>query len=86
MTKITIETTSEVVRYGRNENDISQQMDIDNIHGESIYANHILNWLGERIGNLNPRDASIEYGLDNRTIEPMTDKQIVEYTDSCIDG
>jgi len=84
MTKITIETTSEVVRYGKNKDDISQQMEIDNIHGKSIYANHILNWIGERVGNLNPRDAAIEYGLNNQIIEPMTDEQIVEYTDSCI--
>ena len=43
MTKITIETTSQVVRYGQNKDDISQQMEIDNSHGKSIYANHILN-------------------------------------------
>jgi hypothetical protein len=86
MTKITIETTSQVVRYGQNKDDISQQMEIDNSHGKSIYANHILKWVGERIGKLGHRDASIEYDIDTQTIEDMTDEEIIEWTDRCIDG
>ena len=82
-TQITIQSTSEILRYGRDEQDIHHQMELDQAHGEPTYAKHLINWVSDRLGNINPREATVTYGT-NPTIEIMTDEQIDEFRQDCI--
>ena len=83
-TTITIETTSEALRYGRDEEDINLQMKLDQDHGRPTYAKHIINWVSSRLWNINPRDVSITYG-DKLQIDLMTDEEIEEFREACLD-
>jgi hypothetical protein len=82
-TTITIDTTSEILRYGRDEEDILLQMKLDHHHSRSTYAKHIVNWVSDRLGNINPREVNLIYG-DTPTIELMTDDQIDEFREGCL--
>ena len=82
-TTITIESRSEILRYGRDEQDIHHQMKLDQAHGEPTYAKHIINWVSDRLGNINPREVTVTYG-DNPTIELMTNEQIEEFREDCL--
>ena len=82
-TSITIESRSEILRYGRDEQDIHHQMELDQTHGEPIYAKHLISWVSDRLGNINPREVTVTYG-DTPTIELMTDDQIVEFREDCL--
>ena len=82
-TQITIQSTSEILRYGRNEQDIHHQMKMDQAHGEPTYAAHLISWISSRLGNINPREATVTY-VDNPTIEIMTDEQIGEFREGCL--
>ena len=83
-TTITIETTSEALRYGRDEQDIFLQMQLDQDHGRSTYSKHIIDWVSSRLWNINPRDVSITYG-DKLQIDLMTDEEIEEFREACLD-
>ena len=83
VTRITIDSRSEMVRYGRNEHDIELQMELDKEHGKPTYAKHLLKWVGDRIGFINPTEVEVSYG-DSHIIEPMTDEDIDEFTDRCL--
>ncbi|MDE0813004.1 MAG: hypothetical protein OSB46_03255 [Alphaproteobacteria bacterium] len=83
-TTITIETTSEALRYGRDEQDIFLQMQLDQDHGRSTYAKHIIDWGSARLYNIDPKDVSITYG-DKLQIDLMTDDQIDEFREACLD-
>ena len=83
VTRITIDSRSEMVRYGRNEHDIELQMELDQEHGKPTYAKHLLKWVGDRIGFINPTEVEVSYG-DSHIIEPMTDEDIDEFTDRCL--
>ena len=82
-TSITIESRSEILRYGRDEQDIYLQMELDLAHGRPTYAKHLIRWVSDRLGNINPREATVTYG-ENHTIEIMTDEQIDEFREECI--
>jgi len=82
-TQITILSTSEILRYGRDEQDIHHQMKMDQAHGEPTYAKHLISWISDRLGNINPREATVTYG-DNLTIEIMTDEQIDQFRQDCL--
>ena len=82
-TKITIESRSEILRYGRDEQDVHHQMELDQAHGEPTYAKHLISWISDRLGNINPREVTVTYGT-NPTIEIMTDEQIDEFREGCL--
>jgi len=82
-TQITIESRSEILRYGRDEQDIHHQMELDQAHGEPTYAKHLIDWISDRLGNINPREVTVTYGT-NPTIEIMTDEQIDEFRQDCL--
>jgi len=82
-TQITIESRSEILRYGRDEQDIHHQMELDQTHGEPTYAKHIIDWVSDRLGNIDPRETTVTYG-DNLTIEMMTDEQIDQFRQDCL--
>jgi hypothetical protein len=83
-TTITIETTSEALRYGRDEDDVQHQMKLDQDHGRSTYSKHIIDWVSSRLWNINPRDVTVTYG-DDTSIELMTNKEIEEFREACLD-
>jgi len=60
-TEITIRTRYEEVRFGRNENDILLQKEVDNRYGRDTYSKHILNWVSKRLPDVDPRQCDIEY-------------------------
>jgi len=82
-TKITIDSTSEVLRYGRDEHDIHLQMELDQAHGKSTYAKHLISWVNDRLSEINPREVNVTYG-DTSTIEIMTDEQIDQFREDCL--
>jgi hypothetical protein len=49
VTTVTIESRSEVLRYGRNNHDMELQMQLDQEHGKSTYAKHLIKWTRERM-------------------------------------
>ena len=83
VTRVTIDSRSQVMRYGRNENDIKLQMELDQAHGKSTYAKHILKWVGDRISTIDPRETTVTYGTST-TIELMTDEQIDDFREGCL--
>jgi hypothetical protein len=82
-TRISIETRSEVLRYGRNEHDIELQLQLDQEHGRPTFAKHILGWVRDKIGSLDPTKIDVDYGTSHK-IEEMTDEQIEEFAQSCL--
>ena len=82
-TSITIDSTSEVLRYGRDEHDIHHQMELDQAHGKSTYAKHLINWVSSRLSEIDPREVNVTYG-DTFTIEIMTDEQIDQFREDCL--
>ena len=82
-TKITIDSTSEILRYGRDEHDIQHQMQLDQAHGRPTYAKHLIKWIGDRLWNIDPREVTVAYG-DDHTIKLMTDEEIDEFRERCL--
>jgi hypothetical protein len=83
VTTVTIESRSEVLRYGRDEHDIKLQMELDQEHGKPTYAKHLMEWTRDRMHTIDPREVDVSYG-DNSTIELMTDEQINEFCERCL--
>ena len=75
VTRVTIESRSEMVRYGRDEHDIKLQMELDQEHGKPTYAKHLMGWTRDRMHSIDPREVTVTYG-DDPTIESMTKEQI----------
>ena len=75
ITRVTIEFRSEMVRYGRDEHDIKLQMELDQEHGKPTYAKHILNWVGDRMGSVDPKEVDVSYGKSH-SIKPINNKDI----------
>ena len=71
------------MRYGRNENDIKLQMELDQAHGKPTYAKHLIQWVSDRISTIDPREATITYG-NSTTIELMTEEQIDDFREGCL--
>ena len=82
-TRVTIESKSEVLRYGKDEEDIQLQMLLDLEQGTSTYSNHLIKWVNERLWDIDPREVDVTYG-DNITVEPMTKEQIEEFKEDCL--
>jgi hypothetical protein len=83
VTRVTIDSRSQVMRYGRNENDIKLQMELDQAHGNPTYAKHLIQWVSDRISSIDPREATITYG-SSTTIESMSDEQIDDFREGCL--
>jgi len=83
VTRVTIESRSEMVRYGRDEHDINLQMELDQEHGNPTYAKHLIEWTRDKMHSIDPREVTVTYG-DNPTIEPMTDDDIEEFREGCL--
>ena len=83
VTRVTIDSRSEVMRYGKNEHDIKLQMELDQAHGKATYATHILKWVGDRISTIDPREPTVTYGTST-TIELMSDQQIDNFREGCL--
>lgn len=74
-TEITIRTRSEEVRFGRDENDILLQKEVDNRYGRDTYSKHILDWVSKRLPDIDPRECDLQYrtpkvaSLDNNQVK-----------------
>ena len=84
VTRVTIESRSEVLRYGRDNHDIELQIELDQEHGGPTYAKHLIEWTRDRMHTIDPREVDVTY-QNNPTIEPMTDKDIDEFRERCLD-
>ena len=82
-TEITIRTKSEEVRYGRNQKDILLQKELDNRYGRDTYSKHILNWVGERLRTINPRECDLEY-VGTPTVSLMDHQEVKDFTERCL--
>jgi hypothetical protein len=82
-TRITIETVSETVRFGRDEHDVSLQIDKDQALSRRTYAKHVHQWIGDRWFSIDPKDVEVTYGT-SYSIEPMTDDDIEEWNERCL--
>ena len=82
-TAITIQSTSEILRYGRDQQNVEHQMELDQAHGRPTYAKHLINWISDRLWNIDPREVTVTYGA-NPTVEIMTDEQIDEFREGCL--
>ena len=82
-TEITIRTRSEEIRYGRNEKDILLQKELDNRYGRDTYSKHILDWVGKRLGTIDPREVDLEY-VGEPTVSLMGHKEVKEFSEGCL--
>jgi len=74
-TEITIRTRSEEVRFGRNEKDILLQKGIDNRYGRITYSKHILDWVGKRLPDIDPRECDLEY-VGTPKVAPISNQRV----------
>jgi hypothetical protein len=57
--------------------------ELDQEHGKSTYAKHLIKWTRDRMHTIDPREVEVLYG-DNPTIELMTNEQIEEFREGCL--
>ena len=84
ITRVTIETRSEELRYGRNEKDIRLQKSLENEDGRPTYAKHLLEWVSNHLYSIDPRECEVTY-QDTILIEKMTQEQVEQYREECLD-
>ena len=84
VTRVTIDTRSEEIRYGRSEEDIRQQKLMENEDSRPTYAKHLLEWVRNSIYFLEPRDCEVTY-QKGMVIEAMTQEQVNEYRERCLE-
>ena len=82
-TEITIRTKSEEVRFGRNERDILLQKEIDNRYGRDTYSKHILEWVGKRLPDIDPRECDLEY-VGTPSVSPIDHQEMKDFTEGCL--
>ena len=82
-TKITIESTSVLLSYGRDETDIFHQMKMDQEHSHATHAKHLINWIDSKLWAIDPREVDVTYG-DGHKIKLMTDEEIEEFREDCL--
>jgi hypothetical protein len=82
-TSITIESTSQVLRYGRNSHDMELQTQLDQEHSRHTFSKHLMKWVSSRMSEIDPREATVTYG-DDIKIDLMTDDQIDEFREGCL--
>ena len=85
VTRVTIESRSEALRYGRNNHDMELQMQLDQEHGKPTYAKHLIEWTRDRMNTIDPKEVTVTYG-ENRTIQPMNSEDIQQFTVSCLEN
>ena len=85
ITTITIDTRSEELRYGKDEKDIHHQKSAENKHSRPTYAKHILEWTHNHLYSIDPRECEVEY-QKGMVIEPMTQEQVNEYREGCLES
>jgi len=68
-TEITIRTRSEEIRFGKDENDIILQKEIDNRYGRNTYSKHILDWVSKRLPDIDQRECNLDY-IDAPSVTP----------------
>jgi len=83
VTRVTIESRSEVLRYGRNTHDMELQTELDQEHSRPTFAKHLIEWTRDRMHTIDPREVEVSYG-DDLTIELMTNEQINEFREECL--
>ena len=83
VTRVTIESRSEVLRYGSDVSDVHYQMELDQQHGKPTYAKHLVEWTRDRMHSIDPKDVSVTYG-DIPHIEMMSNEDIEEFTEGCL--
>jgi len=83
-TEVTIRTRSQEVRFGRHERDILLQKEVDNEYGRTTYAKHILDWVSDKLTNIDPRDCTLVYPQEP-SVRPLSDDEVREYIDEIID-
>jgi hypothetical protein len=74
-TEITIRTRSEEVRFGRDEQDILLQKDVDNRYGRNTYSKHILDWVSKRLPDIDPRECDLEF-VGTPKVAPIDHDQV----------
>ena len=82
-TEITIRTKSEEVRFGRNERDILLQKEIDNRYGRDTYSKHILDWVGKRLPDIDPRECDLEY-VGTPKVTSIDHQEMKDFTEDCL--
>lgn len=82
-TTITIESTSQVLMYGKNTHDMELQTQSDQDHSRHTFAKHLINWVSSRMSDIEPREAVVNYGHDTK-IELMTNGQIDDFRERCL--
>jgi len=83
ITEVTISTKSQMIRYGRNEQDIEFELELDRKHSESTYAKHILKWTANQLFNIDPKNVEVKYGT-SPDIKLMTNEEIDDYRNDCL--
>jgi hypothetical protein len=84
VTSVTINTRSVAVRYGNDENDVLQQVELDKFYGDATYAKHIIKWVEQRLCYIDPRKVDVAYEGET-IIAAMTETQIEEFTEDCLE-
>jgi hypothetical protein len=85
VTRVTIESRSEVLRYGRDNHDMELQMQLDQEHGKPTYAKHLIEWTRDRMHSIDPREVTVTYG-GNHIIQPMNSDDIQQFIVSCLEN
>ena len=83
VTRVTIESRSEVLRYGSDVSDVHYQMELDQQHGKPTYAKHLVEWTRDRMHSIDPKDVAVTY-VDIPHIEMMSNEDIEEFTERCL--
>ena len=83
VTTVTIESRSEVLRYGRNNHDMELQMQLDQEHGKPTYAKHLIEWTRDKMHSIDPRQVEVSYG-DTPLISLMSNEDIDEFREGCL--
>ena len=79
-TETTIRTRSEEIRFGRDENDILVQKEVDNRYGRNTYSKHILDWVSKRLPDIDPRQCDLEY-VGTPRVSPIHHQGVKESID-----
>ena len=82
-TEVTIRTRSQEIRFGRHERDILLQKEVDNQYGRITYAKHILDWVADKLPNINPRNCRVQYPQEPH-VRQMDMDDVEEYIDEII--
>jgi hypothetical protein len=83
ITKVTIETQSQTVRFGQSEDDVEGQMSLDHHYGKSTYAKHLIDFSFDQLIHIDPKATEVRYG-EGMQIETMTEQEILEFKEECL--